>query len=56
MHHMFNYIKKEHEDSIKEQIEGFIEYNIDANISNGNNHNISALDILKLFKGIFVAV
>ena len=34
MHHMFNYIKKEHEDSIKEQIEGFIEYNIDANISN----------------------
>lgn len=34
MHHMFNYI--ENEDSIKEQIEGFIEYkkSIDANISN----------------------
>ena len=36
MHHMFNYIEKEHEDSIKEQIQGFIEYkkSIDANISN----------------------
>lgn len=34
MSHMFNYIEKEHEDSIKEQIEDFIEYkkSIDANI------------------------
>jgi spore coat polysaccharide biosynthesis protein SpsF (cytidylyltransferase family) len=36
MHHIFNYIEKEHEDSIKEQIEDFIEYkkSIDADISN----------------------
>ena len=36
MHHIFNYIEKEHEDTIKEQIEDFIEYkkSIDANISN----------------------
>lgn len=36
MHHIFNYIEKEQEDSIKEKIQGFIEYkkSIDANISN----------------------